>query len=402
MSRQVPVTAIVFCLAACGGHLTVGEQPGAAGAATGDGSTAGDTGAAAGAVGSSGGSTASGGSAASTAGATQTSSGSTGIVGEVPCDALSNAGHLCVSAHSTVRQLVSTYLGNLYQVRRSDGQTAEIRFVDGYADAEVQREFCAIGGCTISIIYDQSGQGNDLVPAPPGGAKPSPEQPANAALLPVTVHGHSVYGVLIKPGIGYRKLVGNGTATGDAPQTIYMVTSQKDTVKGCCFNYGNAETSARDDGSGSVEALNFSNGVVWGTGSGPGPWVMADLQNGLFAGWEDKQDARISTNTTLAHDFITAVLVGDTADKNGGKGRFALYGGDATSGTLTSLYDGIRPEKPGYVPMHKQGSVILGIAGDNSASGGGRFYEGVIANGAATAATLEVMQANIVAAGYAQ
>ena len=324
------------------------------------------------------------------------------MTGDGPCDVLNNAGQVCVSAHSTVRQLVSSYLGNLYQLRRSDGQTAEVRFVDGYADAAVQRAFCAEASCTISIIYDQSGQGNDLIPAPSGAAKATPDNPAEAERLPVTLHGHSAFGVLIQPGIGYRKLFGNGTAKGDAPQTIYMVTSQQDTVNGCCFNYGNAETTATDDGNGSVEAVYFGAGVVWGTGTGKGPWVMAALENGLFAGWENHQDRNISTNTPLTHDFVTAVLVGDTADKNDGKGRFALYGGDATSGSLTAMYDGIRPQKPGYVPMQKQGSVILGIAGDNSAQAGGRFYEGVIANGAATAETLEAVQASIVAAGYGQ
>jgi hypothetical protein len=66
------------------------------------------------------------------------------------------------------------------------------------------------------------------------------------------------------------------------------------------------------------------------------------------------------------------------------------------------MYDGIRPEKPGYVPMQKQGSVILGIAGDNSDGDGGRFYEGVIANGAASLETLAELQAAIVAARYGQ
>jgi len=43
---------------------------------------------------------------------------------------------------------------------------------------------------------------------------------------------------------------------------------------------------------------------------------------------------------------------------------------------IEEMYDGIRPEKPGYVPMQKQGSVILGIGGDHSDGDGGRFYEG--------------------------
>ena len=64
------------------------------------------------------------------------------------------------------------------------------------------------------------------------------------------------------------------------------------------------------------------------------------------------------------------------------------------------MYDGIRPAKPGYVPMQKQGSIILGTGGDNSDGDGGLFYEGVMVNGAATKATVDALQAAIVAAGY--
>jgi hypothetical protein len=213
--------------------------------------------------------------------------------------------------------------------------------------------------------------------------------------------------MLFRPGMGYRTgcdgcniPTGHGTAVGDEPQTIYMVTSQEDLVNGCCFDYGNAETTCNDDGNGTMETVYFGMGVIWGTGVEGGPWVMADLENGLYAGWENGQDQLISTNTPLQHDFVTAVVVGDTADKNDGAGRFALYGGDATTGVLETKYDGIRPEKPGYVPMQKQGSVILGIGGDNSDSDGGRFYEGVMAPGAATKDTVDALQAAIVNARY--
>jgi hypothetical protein len=127
---------------------------------------------------------------------------------------------------------------------------------------------------------------------------------------------------------------------------------------------------------------------------------MADLENGLYAGWENNQDQNISTNTPLKYEFVTAVLLGDVASQNGNKGRFALYGADATNGALKTMYDGVRPTKGGYVPMKKQGSIILGIGGDNSNGAGGRWYEGVMANGAASMATLNALQSNIVAARY--
>jgi hypothetical protein len=322
-----------------------------------------------------------------------------------PCDILGAAGNTCAAAHSTVRALYGAYTGNLYQVERADGTTRNIGVLaGGLANAASQDTFCSGSTCTISIIYDQSPNGNHLTPAPAGGAKVTPDSPANATDLKTTIGGHEAYGVLIKANVGYRKLVATKTATGDQPETEYMVTSQQRLIDQCCFDYGNAETDAHDDGNGTVEAVYFGGGVVWGTGApggrNNGPWVMADLENGLYAGWENNQDQDISTNTPLRFNFVTAVVVGDTAAQNAGKGRFALYGGDATSGALKTMYDGTRPAKPGYVPMHKEGSIVLGIAGDNSDSDGGEWYEGVMASGAATLATVNALQANIVAAGY--
>ncbi len=321
--------------------------------------------------------------------------------GVLPCDVFEAAGHPCVSAHSSVRVVVSGYTGPLYQVERPDSTTLDVGSVDGYADSTAQDAFCEDGGCVIKIIYDQSGLANDLVEAPSGSAKPTPGNPVNADDLPVMINGRNVYGMLFRPGMGYRNWENpQGTARGDDPETMYMVTSQHDTINGCCFDYGNAETTRNNDGNGTMEAVYFGMGVIWGTGSGSGPWVMADLENGLYPGWENGQDRNISTNTSLLHDFVTAIIVGDTADKNEGKGRFAIYGGDAQAGELTEMYDGIRPEKPGYVPMQKQGSIILGIGGDNSDGDGGRFYEGVMANGAANKETVDALQAAIVGAKY--
>ena len=322
---------------------------------------------------------------------------------------------LCAETHSSTRVLRSAYTGPLYQVCKGtanpgpsscQGDILDIGAVDGFADAASQDAFCAGAECTISILYDQSGQGNHLEPAPRGGMKPTPGNPVYAPDLPTTINGHSVYGMLFRPGMGYRTGCdecnlpnGIGIATGDEPETMYMVTSQNDLLNGCCFDYGNAETSCNDDGNGTMEAVYFGQGVIWGNGVGDGPWVMADLENGLYPGWEGGW-SDISTNTSLKHDFVMAVVVGDTMEANGGAGRFAIYGGNATCGTLTQMYDGIRPERPGYVPMQKQGSIILSIGGDNSDGDGGRFYEGVMVNGAASRATVDALQAAVAAAGY--
>jgi hypothetical protein len=289
----------------------------------------------------------------------------------------------------------------------------DIGSVGGFADAAAQDTFCAGATCTISIIYDQSPNKNHLHPSPAGGAKASPNSPVSATALKISIGGHEAYGVLIAPNMGYRAGCtgcgtpkATGTATGDEAETEYIVTSQTNLVDGCCFDYGNAETDSHDDGNGTMEAVYFGGGVVWGTGSPGGhtngPWVMADLENGIYAGWQNNQNQNITTNLPLKLNYATAVLVGDVASQNAGKGRFALYGGDATSGNLATEWDGERPTTGGYVPMSKQGSIILGTGGDNSDGDGGEWFEGVMASGAATLATLNAVQANIVAAGYGQ
>lgn len=405
---------------ATGGASTGGSSSGGTNPSTGGAKPGGSMGTGGGL--GTGGSVGTGGGAAagSGTGGAMATGGSTQPAVTLPCDVFGKeAGSKCVSAHSTVRVIVAGYTGPLYELCKGTANTGpasckgtkqDIASKEGYADVAAHEAFCPSGTtCTITKIYDQSGQKNDLEPAPQGGVC-GPDKPAAAGDLKVTVNGHSAYGVLIKPGVGYRTgcngctvKTGNGMPKGDDPESMYWVTSQKDLVDGCCFDYGNAEVTSHDDGNGTMETLYFGGGVVWGTGFGgkPGPWIMADLENGLYAGWENKQDKNISTNTALKFDFVTGLLLGDTRDKNNGKGRFALYGGDATTGTLKVMYDGIRPEKTGYVPMTKQGSIILGIGGDNSCSAGGRFYEGAISAGPVLSKdSVDALQAAIVAAKY--
>ena len=158
---------------------------------------------------------------------------------------------------------------------------------------------------------------------------------------------------------------------------------------GCCFDYGNAETDALDEGKGTMEAIYWGNSHGWSKGAGAGPWVMADIENGLWAGKESIQ----TTNQPIVNGSFVAAMV------KGGSDGFALLGGDATqTGGLKKLYEGPRP--PGYQPMKKEGAIILGIGGDSSDWAIGTFYEGVMTTGYASDATDQAVHANIVAAGY--
>merc|ERR1740117_1663735 len=87
-------------------------------------------------------------------------------------------------------------------------------------------------------------------------------------------------------------------------------------------------------------------------------------------------------------------------DSGAAPGHWAIKGGNAQSGDLKVYWDGHRAK--GYAPMKKQGAIILGIGGDNSDGAVGTFYEGCIVQGVASDATDDAVQANIVAAGYAE
>ena len=315
-----------------------------------------------------------------------------------PCDLYSSGGTPCVAAHSTTRALYGAYTGSLYQVKRaSDGGTLTITPLSagGVANAAAQDTFCAGTTCLITIIYDQSGHGNNLTQAPPGGFS-GPDTSgydnlAGAAVAPVTVGGHKAYGVFVSPGTGYRNNHTSGIATGDAAEGEYAIFDGTHYNGGCCFDYGNAETSSTDTGNGHMEAIYFGNSTSWGSGSGSGPWIMADLENGLFSGVSSGNN---SGDPSISNRFTTAIIKG-TANK------WAIRGGNATSGSLSTYYSGVRPTVSGYNPMHKEGAIILGIGGDNSVGAQGTFYEGVMTSGYPSDATENSVQANIVAAGYA-
>jgi hypothetical protein len=314
--------------------------------------------------------------------------------GTGPCDIYGNAGTPCVAAHSTTRALYGNYDGPLYQVRRaSDGATTNINPLSagGIANAAAQDSFCAGTTCVITEIFDQSGHGNNLTQAPGGGAAGGPDNLANATAAPISVGGHKAYGVFVAPGTGYRIDGTSGIATGDQAEGEYAIFDGTHFNNGCCFDYGNAETNNNDNGNGHMEAIYFGNIKVWGFGSGNGPWIMADMENGLFSGVNQHLN---SGDPTINFRFTTAIIKG-TAN------LWSIRGGNAQSGGLSTFYSGVRPNVSGYNPMHKEGAIILGIGGDNSKSSAGTFYEGVMTSGYPSDATENAVQANIVAAGYA-
>ena len=347
-----------------GGSNGMGGTPAVGGASMG-GASAGGTGGAAGNAGSGG-----------------SSSGGAGSV-NLPCDiyAAQDANTKCVAAHSTIRSLFRAYSGPLYQVKRaSDGMTKDIPVLapGGFADSMQQDMFCAQTTCTILKIYDQSGKGNFLEAETPDS----------------TVGGHKVYSLYTNPSQAYwRDGSKTGMPLGAEPQGIYIVTSGKHFNGGCCYDYGNGETSRTYVAGNTMDALYFGNGTTWGSGTGTGPWVMADLEGGVFSGPSTAKNEALLSHTST---YVTAV------EKNNGTSMLALKAGDATTGMLTTYYNGKLPN--GKSPGQKQGSIVLGSGGDccysNNNASQGTFYEGAIVAGYPSDATDMAVQSNIVSTGY--
>ena len=307
----------------------------------------------------------------------------------LPCDAFAAGATPCVAAYSTVRALFRTYNGALYQVTRaSDGATSNIGLLTagGYANASAQDSFCSSTVCTITRLYDQSSKLNDLTVAGVGGAGSS-DVGARADALPITVAGNKAYGILVTPRVGYRRSSGAGVAVNGQPESMYEVASGTNATNACCFDFGNVETSSIDTGAGHMDALIISTYCGASPCSGPGPWMQADLENGVFQG-----SGSNTNNTTQNSPFITAVL------RNNGQNTFALDGGNATSASIASLYSG--PLPTGYSPMHQEGGIALGTGGDNSNAAPGAFFEGAITSGYASNATVTNLQSSIASATY--
>ncbi|MES1175534.1 MAG: arabinofuranosidase catalytic domain-containing protein [Myxococcales bacterium] len=366
-------------------------------------------------TGGSGGAQATGGAGASGGGAAGAGGGATGgsggtaggaPVGNLPCDIYAAANNTCVAAHSTVRALLASYSGNLYQVKRaSDGTTKDIPVLapGGYANSSVQDSFCTGTTCTIIRVYDQSGHGNFLEAETPDsilgeGANAHPGHSgmtaASATAESLMVGGHKVYSLYTKTAQAYwRDGSKTGMPTGSAPQGIYIVTSGKHFNGGCCYDYGNGEVSRTYVAGPSMDALYFGSSTQWATGAGTGPWVMADMEDGMIAQGSGGKNNNLMSQTST---YVTAM------EKNNGTSDFALKAADATVLPLNTYYSGSLPA--GKKPMKKQGSIVLGSGGDccysNNNGSQGTFYEGAIVAGYPSDATDSAVHANIVSAGY--
>lgn len=357
-----------------------------------------------------------------------------------PCDIYVKAGTPCVAAFSSTRALFADYAGPLYEVKRtSDGTTLNIGVSSrgGYANARAQNAFCSGTSCVVDQIYDQTANHNDLVPQAPTTAPYSntthPHDPVAADALPIVAGGHKVYGLKFQSGsptglpcptaatcIGNRGEAYNngnrrakGVAVNGQAESVYGVFGGTYSGSDCCFDFGNSEIAGTDNGNGTMDALNFSRDCWDACGPDGGPWVQADLENGMYMTGTPTRTAESATayiggsfrsgqgfccdasarNLAMPYPFVTAIL------DNPGSKTFAIKGGKATRGGLKTFYNGPTPPGDGYSPMRQEGAIILGSGGDQGTTDG-EFFEGAMTIGVPSARSEAAVQANIVSVGY--
>jgi Alpha-L-arabinofuranosidase B, catalytic/Carbohydrate binding module (family 6)/Ricin-type beta-trefoil lectin domain-like len=321
-----------------------------------------------------------------------------------PCDIYASGGTPCEAAYSTTRALFEAYDGPLYQVQRASDSTylnVGLESTGGVVNVAPENSFCAGTSCTITELYDQSSNANNM-PISPGtscsgcsGGNAGPgangaDIGAPAEALPVYVGGQPAYGILFnKFGTGYRDDSAKNLPTGSQADGLYSVMSSNVTSNQCCFDFGQGETNDSDDGDATMNAIYYGTDCWTGNCTGPGPWVGADIENGMYF---SNTGANPTSTPSENASFLSAW------EENNGSTNMTLQYGNAQSGGLIQTYSGSLPS--GYNPMKIQSSIELGTGGDNTALGTGEFYEAADVAGFPSQATQAAVQANIVAAGY--
>lgn len=398
--------------------LQSGSSPGTGGAAGGSSGRGGTTGSG-GATGGGGGRGGSGGTVATggttgmggvaTGGTTTGRGGAGGSGGSTnfgtrPCDIYAAANMPCGAAYSMVRSLSSTYSGPLYQVRNGSsatntgtgGSVKDIMMLDdGYADSASQDTFCT-STCSVSKLYDQSGNGNDLIrgsggPSGNGTRSDKDDYEAVANKISVTAGGHRVYALWVQQYGGYRtalNVTAKGVPIGNKDQGIYELVDGTHYGKPCCWDFGSVSPDPKKYVT--MNTVFFGTGY-WGTGAGSGPWFGGDFEGGVWMGGSSSTPGNNPNNPSMGVAFALGILHTPV-------GKYAIRVADvSTASDLTTAYDGNIPSGKTW---GNAGGIVMGVGGDNSNNSEGTFFEGAVVNGAPSNATDLLIMKNIQAVGY--
>ncbi len=297
----------------------------------------------------------------------------------LPGDVAAAAETPLVAAHSMTRAMYANYKGSLFQVQRaSDSATKDIGVTGpgGAVDIDALNLFCSGTTGSVAILYDQSGNGNDLKQETPIYQPDIRYWPvSNGTLVPMAASTHHQW-------LRNREHTAR-IPKGSEGQSLYWVIQGIYANKGCCYNYGNMATRKADLGAGTMNALCFSACTRWSTGTGTGPWAQIDFESGIFAG-----AAKLNPNNpTTIKNVVTQF------SKTNGTTSWVLKVGDGTEGPLTTCWNGALP--PGYSPLKQKGGLSLGEGGDGLGGGNGAFFEGAVIQGVTSDATEDAIQAGV-------
>jgi hypothetical protein len=346
--------------------------------------------------------------------------GSTAASG-LPGDVAKAAGTPMVAAHSMTRAMFASYAGPLFKALRvSDKQEKDIGIVaaTGLVDLATLSTFCSGTTCKVSTLYDQSGNGNDMWKGDTAANAPmdngeAPKlcdlldieywQMSDGTMVPLALeHGY-------EPGKNWKspaQCLRNRDKTKNmpklaAPETQYAIFHGKYINDNCCFNYGSTGNKIHYTGPGTLSALNFSKTAFWSKGTGTGPWVMVDWEQGVYAGnialssasvpsTVARSTSGVNPNPTITYDIVTALM------KHNGVDHWALKAGDAKTGQLAVSID-LNSLPNGYSPLKQEGGLGLGEGGAGDANGSGGFSEGAVMAAETSNATDDAIQKSIVA-----
>lgn len=280
-----------------------------------------------------------------------------------PCDIAATAGTPCVAAHSVTRKLFNAYAGSLFQITRaSDSTTQNIAALpNGRVNQATIDTFCAATNCFYSLIYDQTGNGNDLPQA----------TAVNQAPLSYTTFsgGQTLPMVGTAPTQFYRNRVSTSLIpTGNNSITEYDVINTF-TYSPCCGTYGDMESTIANNGSGHMFALGFGIGAPR-AGTGNGPWPAIDYENGFY-----------TYGATPSATLLLEIA----------KTPFIIKSDPGLTGTLTTQVNTTAPATAAF-----EGGLSLGEGGDGTQAPTA-FFEGVVIAAATTDATDNAIAANIAA-----
>ncbi len=412
-----------------------GGQSGSAGATassngSGTGGVAGNTGGGSGgtrtesasaSTGGSGGTTRTGGTGGATSGiggntGTGGGGGSTVVADGLPGDVIKAGGTPVVAAHAVTRALFAAYTGPLFKaLRDSDKQEKDIGIVaaTGLVDMTALNAFCSGTTCKVTTLYDQSGNGNDMWRGDVASNAPmdNGEAPKLCDLMPIEymqLSDGSKLPVVVETGAMWKSkamCLRNRDKTknmpvGAEPQTTYAIFHAKYLNNNCCFNYGNTGKRIHYTGPGTLSALNFSKIEFWSKGTGSGPWVMVDWEQGVYAGNIAKcgsgaaPTAECTTTGENVNPSITFDVV-TTLFKHDGTKHWAMKAGNAKEGDLAVSVE--LPTLPkGYSPLKQEGGLGLGEGGAGDPNGTGGFSEGAVIAGETVDAVDNAIQKSIV------